>query len=144
MTPRRRLEILARTRDLIADERHWGTGTMMQHPMVDRFLMRPPRHCLMGAVQVAANNGLAWTTEVFEVHEYLRTFVDPVEVAKSPYGLGMMTWNDQHTHAEVIALLDLAIEDSWFELTPTQDEQHEGDDRQDHEDSPQHELGSTQ
>lgn len=142
MTPERRLEILTKTRALIADPHGWGRGTFWQHPIIDRFLMRPPRLCLMAAVQVATNGGVVWTAEVAEIHDYFLALVPEAERAASPYGVGMMTWNDRHEHHEVLGLVDLAIMETWLELSPDAEQPHDdGNNRQHDEDCPQH--GST-
>lgn len=110
MTPERRLDILTRTRDLIADRRRWGQGTLVQHPLVDRLTMRPQSYCLMGAIMVAATGELEYTAEVWEINDYLIELIPERDRPNSPYGKAytIMGWNDQHEHHEVIALLDLA------------------------------------
>ena len=110
MTPERQLDILTRTRDLISHPSRWGQGTFVQHPLIDRLMMRPPSLCLMAAVQQAATGDPeSWNVEVMEIHNFLLALIDTSQLRCSAYNLGMMTWNDHHTHPELIALLDLAI-----------------------------------
>lgn len=143
MTPERRLEILTKTRALIERPWMWGQGTLSQHTIVDRFLMRPPALCLMGAVMKAANGTLEYSAEVWQINDYLGGLLSPEE-ARSAYGekFRMMCWNDRHEHHEVLGLVDLAIMETWLELSPDAEQPHDdGNNRQHDEDCPQH--GST-
>lgn len=145
MTPERQLEILTGTRNLIADPKRWGKGRFItQQTAVDRFLMRRPRMCLMGAVSVAAtgyvppcSSDTRWTEEVRDIGEFLVKLVPANDHARSAYGMGMMAWNDQHEHAEVIGLLDVAIFETMMSAS-TQNEQHQSDDGEDDQNRPKH------
>jgi hypothetical protein len=146
MTPERRLDILIRTRELIAHPSQWGQGTFTQQSWVDRFLMRPPRICVMGAVQIACNEGIIWTAEVAEIHDWLLRFIPARDRNHSAYGIGVMSWQDRRTHRDVLALVDTAILEAQMALESAQ-RPNEPDDRahdeQNEQDCPQHGSDST-
>jgi hypothetical protein len=147
MTPERRLEILIRTRALIADEHRWGQGTLSRHPLVDRLMMRPPRLCLMGAIMVAATGSLTYTAEVWDIDEFLIELI-PERERVSAHGQHAMAYNDRHSHSDIVFLLDTAIFHTQCEIelrgatiglhASAQDEQHQRDDREDDQNRPQH------
>lgn len=144
MTPQRRLEILTRTRALIADRHRWGKGTLQQHTIIDKLMMRPPSLCLMGAVMVAVTGRLDYSWEVYQTVDFL---AELVPFKRSAHGNHVTAYNDRAstTHADVMFLLDTAIFYTETELAgaATQDEQHERHDGKDHQDRPQHVDGDT-
>lgn len=102
MTPQRRLEILTGARARILDPAHWGQLRFEAHNIIDRFLMRPARLCLMGAVNVEiCGEAATWTVETAEISQYL--------AGLTPGNVAPMTFNDCAKHSQVIGLLDLAI-----------------------------------
>jgi hypothetical protein len=145
MTPERRLEILQRTRALLDHPSKWGRGTMVQHSMVDRLLMRPPRLCLIAAVYSAIHGlipavGEAWDRETSDIHDYLWGLVG--EAPLSPYGRQLMSWQDRAEYADIVRVLEVAVLETELELSDaasSEDEQNQGHNRQDHEDRPEHE-----
>lgn len=155
MTPERLLDILVKTRAIIADPKHWSTGTLMQHPLIDRLMMRPPSYCLGGAVMVAAEGELRYTTDVYLALDFIARLI-PDRERCSPYGSKhtVFAWNDAHTHREVIALNDRAIEaartlcvvdlEAQFALdAPAEDEQDQGHDCEYDENRPKHDDSNT-
>lgn len=148
MTPERRLEILKTTKSLISHPSRWGQGTMVQHPLIDRLMMRPPRMCLVAALSAAIHgvepiiaDRLLWDRETAEVHDYLweRTGSRPV----SPYGRQLMSWNDRVEHGDVVWLIDIAILDTLVEIdsAPSAQQPDDGaDDQQDDQDGPKHDA----
>lgn len=148
MTPERRYEILTATAGILSDKHRWGQHTMVQHPLVDRLMMRPPRMCLVAAISAAIHgvtpviaDGLLWDRETSEVHDYLWALTPGVTA--SPYddpGRRLMTWNDRVNYDDVARLLAIATLETEYEMSSagTENPQHERDDRQDHQQSPQH------
>jgi hypothetical protein len=141
MTPDRQLEILTRTRNLISHPSKWGRLMFVTPPtMVDRLLMRQPRLCLVGAIsQAVTGSANDWSAEVTDVCSYLASFIDTTGYSYT----AVMKWNDVHTHAEVLALLDLAILDTQLGSAPADEEQNQSNDRENQEDCPQHGADST-
>ena len=87
------LEALRAMRELLAVRSRWTKGAAARDKYGHRVSFRSPRaarHCLMGAVFQIGGNIL---------------LLDSV----LPRGDSMIAFNDTHTHAEVLALLDEAI-----------------------------------
>ena len=97
------LEILATARELIAEPEHWqqgmyasnrdGFGTSASSPSAIKF-------CIMGALSRAAFSLDSEIEAVREAENILRGFLGV---------RSLVTYNDHHSHAEVLAALDGAI-----------------------------------
>ena len=94
MTP---LEVLTATRALIGKPEHWCQHKSMSW---DAETDEITQHCLTAAINSAAQERADIANPVFII---LQQLSDP--------NIKLTHFNDTHTHAEVIGLLDQAIEE---------------------------------
>lgn len=106
------LSLLKKTKAVIEDENHWCRGIVED---------TGGRHCIMGAMNVADHgNSDYWRDEDATGDEWLIRYKDalhllasllPEDKRKSAIndGWALATFNNTHSHAEVIRLLDEAI-----------------------------------
>lgn len=95
-------ETLRQARDLIADPAHWTQRTSARDAAATPVPVASPdakSFCTLGAVDRAAG---------FDPHDFYTATAFFYQVIGS--GESIAQFNDGHTHAEVIALFDAAIE----------------------------------
>lgn len=99
------LQILINTRSLLAEERHWCQGQFYDDAT--------EAHCLMGAWEASGRDD---PLESWIAYQILADLTN----TDAAYHRRVHCWNDQpgRTHAEVLALLDRAIERAKLEQEP--------------------------
>ncbi|MFM7009063.1 MAG: hypothetical protein ACKO0Z_06970 [Betaproteobacteria bacterium] len=104
LTPK---DVLTAARDLLADRDHWIKGTRFRPADPDKD--KPDAFCLLGAISHAAYSfGVEDDNDEIE-YELLPLTTD---IVRAVIDGGIMTFNDHPgtTHADVLAVLDKAIE----------------------------------
>ena len=100
-------EILRAAKAVIEDQEHWIQGTYgrRSRSSKDHLLGNDPEAtcwCSMGAIQKVTNSESDYRMELF-LNDVVR------KVTKDPF-MGIIRYNDHHTHAEVMKMFDRAIE----------------------------------
>lgn len=99
-------EVLQRVRERLSDPRRWTRGADARDADGDTVGVRNAAAvcwCLKGA--------LAAEWDAFEfTKDYELLGAAMMEKSRSPHPVAITTFNDTHTHAEVLALIDRALE----------------------------------
>jgi hypothetical protein len=91
-------ELLTKTRELIADPKHWRQGSNIGRGS----------YCLLEALR-ATDNTIKMLTDTTAY----KILAEETRIALDGTPIGLARYNDTHSHADVIALLDKAIARAW-------------------------------
>lgn len=105
------IEILSKAKDLISDPAKWTTGASYRDAKGRdvSYSAKVCSFCAIGAINAIANPTAS--VRIWPEQEEAFTLLQRVIVANSDDGY-ISAFNDNHTHAEVLAMFDLAIKNA--------------------------------